>query len=45
MRYRSSASGISITMSRAFLVLVTWLIIGSLVGITVWLALIEMGLT
>jgi hypothetical protein len=42
--YRTSARGITITMSRALFALVTWLIVGSLMGITVWLALIEMGL-
>ena len=32
-------------MSRGLLALVIWLIIGSLLGITVWVVLIELGLT
>jgi hypothetical protein len=40
--HRTSARG-TITMSRALFALVTWLVVGSLMGITVWLALIEIS--
>ena len=42
LRQRSDARRASV--SRALLVLVTWLAVGSLMVIAVWLALIDIGL-